>query len=132
MIECLRWHTDSKGREANIGKLPSLGDCVRVCGKLKYPNWSGACGVREINVDCLTVLSDPNFELLFWLQAIKLGMTEYKSQSSDSKKRKANRHVSFAEPVDSRRRISGSVRGGVTETTTTTTTTIPADFETLI
>ena len=102
VIEVLRWHTDSKGRESNIGTLPRLGDSVRVCGKLKYPNWSGATGVREINVDCLTVLRDPNFELLFWLQTVKLGKTVY---SKFRKKRKADRRVHFAEPIESKRRI---------------------------
>ena len=107
VIEVLRWHADSNGHNENIGKLPRLGDSVRVCGKLKYPNWSGASGIREINVDRLCVLRDPNFELLFWLQTVKLGETVY---SKFRKKRKACHRVRFAEPIESRRRIVNSTK----------------------
>ena len=121
VIQCLRWHTDSTGRTASTGDLPELGDCVRVCGKLKYPNWTGARGKREINVDCVTKLDDPNFEFMFWLQAIQLGLTEYKTRGRD--KRKAERQVGFVEPRSSRRRLSEQQEEVKNNTTTTIDTT---------
>ena len=64
VIEVLRWHTDSKGREANIGALPRLGDSVRVCGKLKYPGGPVHQSQRDQR-GLFDGASRSNFELLF-------------------------------------------------------------------
>lgn len=79
-IDCIRWVLEEENEENR--KVPELGASVHVCGILRYPRWvTEDAKVREIVVDEFNVVDDPNAECLFWLEAVELGSSIYKSLS---------------------------------------------------
>lgn len=72
VVDCIRWVKDLKSASEKVVPFPNLGDCVSVCGSLRYPSWRGSTSIREIVIDSLKVVKDPNFEPLFWLQILQL------------------------------------------------------------
>jgi len=70
-IPCCRWHSSDHSSDSAVGKF-SLGQLVTVQGKISVFREQ-----RQLTVDLIYAESDPNAEVMFWLEAVNLGNMIY-------------------------------------------------------
>ena len=119
VIQCTLWTKSQDGSERHVPHVtPSLGDRVRVLGKLRIPRWGGqqleaileaetGSLQWELVVDGMELVADANEEVLHWVACARLWKQVY-SKPPQSLKRK--RKVVPASVIELSRIILDEVR----------------------
>eukprot|EP00697_Spironema_sp_BW2_P015480 gnl/Spiro4/6346_TR3271_c0_g2_i1.p1 gnl/Spiro4/6346_TR3271_c0_g2~~gnl/Spiro4/6346_TR3271_c0_g2_i1.p1 ORF type:complete len:171 (+),score=50.04 gnl/Spiro4/6346_TR3271_c0_g2_i1:76-513(+) len=73
VVMCIVWLNDAKHAHSSTS-APPLGALVSVCGKVKISRY---CSRRELSVDTVALLDDPDAESLFWLETLQMHRAVY-------------------------------------------------------